>query len=319
MESLLAVNRYLRITCASGGFAWAPAGFELGCAKIRPGGCLGAAGRWRPLRISTGLTQAFQNEGRTSRLGRLGSLIKIELTQPGLEGLNKPFEEWDLIFCHHNLHNLCDELEMNHLLYPEREYITQIGGFDRSKGIPDVIELCSKFCGYGALDDQDAEIVYNETIQLLRQSKYDAIDKDVIVVRIWPSGQKALHHGKPVVATGTGGIPLQIEHAKSGFLVDVGDTDSVATHLFHPYTNDDLSERMSNYAKASVGDEVGTVGNAACWLYLTEGLAPVSRWIGSWAWRGKKRARNMSLVNGYFGAGELILWTNLNHQSLEFD
>ncbi|KAG0635563.1 hypothetical protein HOY80DRAFT_1093012 [Tuber brumale] len=246
-----------------------------------------------------------------------------------LDGLNKPLEEWDLIFCHHNLHNLCDELEMNHLLYPEREYITQIGGFDRSKGIPDVIESYSKLCalimrdapesvppqllicGYGALDDQDAEIVYNETVELLRQSKYAAIAKDVIVVRIWPSDQmlnamitsakivmqlslregfevkvsEALYHGKPVVATRTGGIPLQIEHAKSGFLVDVGDTDSVANHLFDLYTNDDLYTRMSNHAKASVSDEVGTVGNAACWLYLAaklargEGFTPDTRWI----------------------------------------
>ncbi|KAG0638153.1 hypothetical protein HOY80DRAFT_1079827 [Tuber brumale] len=37
MESLRAVNRYLRI-------AWASGGFDLGCAKTRPGGCLGAAG-----------------------------------------------------------------------------------------------------------------------------------------------------------------------------------------------------------------------------------------------------------------------------------
>ncbi|KAG0635583.1 hypothetical protein HOY80DRAFT_1056959 [Tuber brumale] len=58
MESLQAVNRYLRIT-------WALVGFGRGCAKIRPGSSLGAAGFWRPLRISTGLTQAFQNLGQT--------------------------------------------------------------------------------------------------------------------------------------------------------------------------------------------------------------------------------------------------------------
>ncbi|KAG0634369.1 hypothetical protein HOY80DRAFT_1060368 [Tuber brumale] len=56
-----AVNRYLRFTWASGGFAWAPSGFDVGCAKTRPGGCLDAAGLWPPLRISAGLTQAFQN------------------------------------------------------------------------------------------------------------------------------------------------------------------------------------------------------------------------------------------------------------------
>ena len=96
---------------------------------------------------------------------------------------------------------------------------------------------------------------------------------------------EALHHGKPVVATRAGGIPLQIQHGKSGFLVDVGDTDAVANHLFDLYTDDDLYAEMSDYAKSSVSDEVGTVGNAACWLYLAAKLArgqvlkPNARWI----------------------------------------
>ncbi|KAG0641031.1 trehalose phosphorylase [Tuber brumale] len=246
-----------------------------------------------------------------------------------LDGLNKPLGEWDLGYYHRNLHNLCDELGMNHLLYPTREYITQIARFDPSKGIPDVIEsyrkLCARLrtdaperlppqlliCGHGAIDDPDAGIVYNETIELLKQWRYVAIAKDVIVVRIGPSDQmlnaiittskivvqlslregfevkvsEALHHGKPVVATRAGGIPLQIEDGKSGFLVKVGDTDTVANHLFDLYTNNDLYATMSNYAKASVSDEVGTVGNAACWLYLAaklargEGLEPNTEWI----------------------------------------
>ncbi|KAG0641028.1 trehalose phosphorylase [Tuber brumale] len=246
-----------------------------------------------------------------------------------LDGLNKPLGEWDLRFYHNNLRNLCNEREMNHLLYPTREYITQIARFDPSKGIPDVIESYRKLflrlrtdaperlppqlliCGHGAIDDPDAERVYNETIALLRQWRYIPIAKDVIVVRIGPDDQmlnamittakivvqlslregfqvkvsEALYHGKPVVATKVGGIPLQIEDGKSGFLVDVGDTDTVANHLFDLYTNDDLYATMSNYAKANVSDDVGTVGNAACWLYLAaklargEGLEPNSGWI----------------------------------------
>ncbi|KAG0635586.1 trehalose synthase [Tuber brumale] len=246
-----------------------------------------------------------------------------------LDGLNKPLGEWDLRFYHHNLHNLCNKQEMNHLLYPTREYITQIARFDPSKGIPDVIEsyrkLCARLrtdaakilppqlliCGHDAIDDPDAEIVYNETMALLRQWRYVPIAKDVIVVRIGPSDQmlnamittakivvqlswregfevkvsEALHHGKPVVATRAGGIPLQVEDGKSGFLVEVGDTDTVADRLFDLYTNDDLYARMSKHAKASVSDEVGTVGDAACWLYLAaklargEGLEPSTGWI----------------------------------------
>lgn len=96
---------------------------------------------------------------------------------------------------------------------------------------------------------------------------------------------EALHAGRPVVASRTGGIPLQIEHGKSGFLTEVGDNTAVAKHLFDLYTDDTLQKRMSEYAKSHVSDEVGTVGNAAAWLYLAvmytrgEKLKPNGAWL----------------------------------------
>lgn len=79
---------------------------------------------------------------------------------------------------------------------------------------------------------------------------------------------EAIHAGIPIVATRTGGIPLQIVDGKSGFLTTPGDNDSVAKHLYDLYTDDALHQRVSEYAKTHVSDEVGTVGNAAAWLYL---------------------------------------------------
>ncbi|KAG0130323.1 trehalose phosphorylase [Tuber indicum] len=246
-----------------------------------------------------------------------------------LDGLNKPLRTWDLKFYHRNLRIACNEQNANHLLYPAREYITQIARFDPSKGIPDVIEsyhqLCNRItrdapemlppqlliCGHVAIDDPDAELHFAETREMLYNSRYATIANDVVVVRIGPSDQmlkaiihkakivlqlslregfevkasEALRHGKPVVATRPVGISLQIDHGKSGFLVDVGDTESVANHLFDLYTNHDLYARMSKHAKASVSDEVPTVGNAAYWFYLTHhlargtGLAPAARWL----------------------------------------
>ncbi|KAG0134996.1 trehalose synthase [Tuber indicum] len=210
-----------------------------------------------------------------------------------LDGLNKPLGERDLKFYHHNLYNLCNARKMNHLLYPAREYITQIARFDTSKGIPEVIEsyrkLCDRIisdapdrlppqlliCGHGAIDDPDAELVFAETTKLLQETKYAAIAKDALSVRegFEVKVSEALHHGNPVVATRAGGIPLQIQHGKSGFLVEVGDTDSVANYLFDLHTDIDLYTKMSKHAKASVSDEVGTVGNAASWFYLTAKLA----------------------------------------------
>jgi glycosyltransferase involved in cell wall biosynthesis len=79
---------------------------------------------------------------------------------------------------------------------------------------------------------------------------------------------EALHTGKPVIACRTGGIPLQIEHGKSGYLTTPGDNDAVAKHLYDLYTDEGLYREMCQYAKTHVSDEVGTVGNAAAWLYL---------------------------------------------------
>lgn len=96
---------------------------------------------------------------------------------------------------------------------------------------------------------------------------------------------EAVHEGKPVVACRTGGIPLQIQHGKSGYLCEVGNNDAVAKHLFDLFTDDKLYAEMSEYARTHVSDEVGTVGNAAAWLYLaavlTRGtkLKPNGAWI----------------------------------------
>src|SRR6188768_3815152 len=96
---------------------------------------------------------------------------------------------------------------------------------------------------------------------------------------------EALHAGKPVVACRTGGIPLQIEHGKSGYLTTPGDNAAVAQHLYDLHTDEGLYRKMSQYAKTHVSDEVSTVGNAAAWLYLAvkytrgEKLKPNGAWL----------------------------------------
>jgi alpha,alpha-trehalose phosphorylase (configuration-retaining) len=98
-----------------------------------------------------------------------------------------------------------------------------------------------------------------------------------------------LIQGKPIIATLAGGIPLQVENGKSGYLVSRGDHEAVAKHLFDLVNDDELYEEMSEYAKAHVSDEVHTVGNAVSWLYLASSLAggetlePNERWINDMA------------------------------------
>lgn len=96
---------------------------------------------------------------------------------------------------------------------------------------------------------------------------------------------EALHAGIPVVASRTGGIPLQIQHGESGFLCEPEDNEAVARHLVELYTDKELYARISAFAAKNVSDEVGTVGNAAAWLYLAvmysrgEKIKPHGRWL----------------------------------------
>jgi glycosyltransferase involved in cell wall biosynthesis len=100
---------------------------------------------------------------------------------------------------------------------------------------------------------------------------------------------EALRKGKPVIATRAGGIPLQVQHGKNGFLVDIGDTEAVSQHLYDLWTDQMLYERMSEYALRSVSDEVSTVGNTLSWLYLAskmstgEEVKPNGRWVNDMA------------------------------------
>jgi glycosyltransferase involved in cell wall biosynthesis len=97
---------------------------------------------------------------------------------------------------------------------------------------------------------------------------------------------EAIHKGKPVIATKAGGIPLQVQDQVNGFLVDVGDVQSVAYHLLRLWTDSDLYDRISSSRSSyRVSDEVSTVGQALNWFYLSSllsrnmGLKPNGRWI----------------------------------------
>jgi glycosyltransferase involved in cell wall biosynthesis len=168
--------------------------------------------------------------------------------------------------------------------------------------------------GHGAVDDPDALKIFKETEDSLTND-YPDLKEDVICMRIGPSDQmlnalmscahvalqlstregfevkvsEALHLGTPLIATRAGGIPLQIQEGKSGFLVTPGDHDAVAKHLYDLFTDSELHSTMSEYASKHVSDEVSTVGNALSWLYLAEELAkgeklaPNGRWINDMA------------------------------------
>ena len=63
----------------------------------------------------------------------------------------------------------------------------------------------------------------------------------------------------------------------------------MAQHLLELWTDEALYEKMCAYAKVSVSDEVGTVGNALAWFYLADkwangkGIVPEGRWVNDLA------------------------------------
>ena len=153
-------------------------------------------------------------------------------------------------------------------------------------------------CGHGSIDDPDGCIIYDAVLQRI-QSTMSHLSDSICVVRLGPSDQvlntllskahivlqlsvregfevkvsEAIHKGKPVIATRAGGIPLQLEDQKNGYLVEVGDTDAVASHLLELWTDHDLYQRISDYSLSHLSDEVGTVGHALNWFYLASKLS----------------------------------------------
>lgn len=167
-------------------------------------------------------------------------------------------------------------------------------------------------CGHGSVDDPDSVWVLNETLDLL-DTTYADIKDSVVVLRLGPSDQllnavlsnarvalqlsiregfevkvsEALHKGIPVVATTAGGIPLQVQHEKSGYLVEPGDVTAVARHLDVLFSDEARYQTMSHYAATHVSDEVSTVGNAVCWMYLVDKMSRKGETIepmGRWTW-----------------------------------
>ncbi|KAI9368888.1 hypothetical protein BJX61DRAFT_521900 [Aspergillus egyptiacus] len=179
---------------------------------------------------------------------------------------------------------------------------------------PDRVPPKLLICGHGSVDDPDGSIIYDAVVTHI-ESSIPHMAEQISIVRLGPSDQvlnavmskakvalqlstregfevkvsEAIHKGRPVIATRAGGIPLQVIDKGNGFLVDVGDTDAVANHLFDLCTDDELWQRMHKFALAHVCDEVSTVGNSLNWLYLAsklskgEKIKPNERWINDMA------------------------------------
>lgn len=122
---------------------------------------------------------------------------------------------------------------------------------------------------------------------------------------------EALKKGRPVIVSRVGGIKLQVQHERNGFLVQPGNWKDAADCLLRLWTDHDLYDRMSEVAARTVSDEVGTVGNALAWFYLASrfregGVEGAGRWVndlaraevGSTCIEGENRLPREAIVDG---------------------
>lgn len=135
-----------------------------------------------------------------------------------LDGLNKHLAPWDSQYYMSEFRSLCIKEKMNELKWPARDYIVQVARFDPSKGIPNVIDSYSRLrkllknanrteeeipqlliCGHGAVDDPDASIIYDQVMNLIASDDYKQYSKDIVVMRIPPSDQRAFFFGFVVI------------------------------------------------------------------------------------------------------------------------
>lgn len=86
---------------------------------------------------------------------------------------------------------------------------------------------------------------------------------------------EAIHAGRPVMLTKQAANLLQLSHISNAFVVDSGDSNTVAGALMETVLAG--FEDTSDAARASVSDEMGTVGNAMGWYYLASKWAEMGR------------------------------------------
>ncbi|KAJ1677695.1 hypothetical protein EV182_005621, partial [Spiromyces aspiralis] len=158
-------------------------------------------------------------------------------------------------------------------------------------------------CGVGSIDDPDGNVVYNAAVAQVCSPGYGIVRNDTCIARLPHCDQalnslmrgataalqlsyregfevkvtEALMKHVPVIAYRSGGIPLQLDHEVTGYLVERGNVEEVAKHMYDIYMDDALHQRLiSNMRKRSQMEkrqEYYTPFQSVNWLYLVTRLA----------------------------------------------
>ena len=149
--------------------------------------------------------------------------------------------------------------------------------------------------GNGSVDDPDRAPIFEETSKIIASTEFDGFRDDIKVVRLPHIDQllntllrkshvvlqlstkegfeikitEALMKGKPVIVFKAGGMPLQVMDNFNGYVVDVGDDDNVARHLYELFSDKELYEKMSEGALKLYDRSLLTIPNATRWLQIS--------------------------------------------------
>jgi trehalose synthase len=163
----------------------------------------------------------------------------------------------------------------------DKPLITQVSRFDKWKDPLGVITTFEKvrkevdcrlvLLGNMATDDPEGPMIFQQVKEIVEQSPdihlitendpflVNALQRraDVVIQLSRREGfgltvSEALWKGTPVVATEVGGIPLQIENNKSGYLVAPGDYDSAAERIIGVLRDAHLGESLGAAGKEHV-------------------------------------------------------------------
>jgi len=169
----------------------------------------------------------------------------------------------------------------------DKPLIVQISRFDKWKdplGVLDVFERVKEeedcrlvLCGSTATDDPEGTMIYDmvkkRANHLIKSGDVVllTVENNIVVNALQRAAavvvQKSLREGfgltvteamwkgTPVVASNVGGIPLQIEEGKIGFLVEPHDIDEFADRVLKLLQSPDLAEKMGKNGKESVREK----------------------------------------------------------------
>ncbi len=166
----------------------------------------------------------------------------------------------------------------------DKPIITQISRFDKWKDPMGVLEIFNQvkkqvdcrlvLLGNMATDDPEGMNIYHEIFDKVRQLKNNDdiyllnVESDILVNSLQTKSDviiqkslregfgltvtEALWKGTPVVASNVGGIPLQIQDGKSGYLVDSTDIETFVERIVKILRDPDLAKEMGRKGKEYV-------------------------------------------------------------------